>query len=58
MKIPFPAFWFNQYICGRRLGWVAVRKNGADLGLHTMITDDLTELCAALLQDAAETASA
>ncbi len=49
LKIAFPAFWFSQYIRGRRLRWVAVRTNGRDQGLHTMVTDDLDELCATLL---------
>ena len=49
LKIAFPEFWFGQYIRGRRLRWVAVRMNGGDRGLHTMVTDDLDELCATLL---------
>lgn len=53
LRIAFPGFWFSRYIRGRRLRWVAVRKNGAVPGLHSLVTDDLAELCAVLLQDAA-----
>lgn len=55
LKIAFPAFWFSQHVRGRRLRWVAVRKNGTDPGLHSMVTEDLAELCTALLPDEAET---
>ena len=49
LQIAFPGFWFSQYIREQRVRWVAVRKNGADQGLHTMVTGELDELCAALL---------
>lgn len=29
LKIVFPAFWFTQYIRGRRRRWVVIGKNGA-----------------------------
>src|SRR5260370_26350305 len=51
LKIAFPAFRFSQYLRGRRLRWVAVRKDSAGYGLHTLVTDDLTELLDAMLLD-------
>jgi hypothetical protein len=48
----YPQFRFCRARVGRRgLRWVAERIDGAQPGLHTMITADLRELRAALAQD-------
>lgn len=53
LQIAYPQFWFWRFARGgRRLRWAAVRKNGADPGLYTMVTADLDELAAALAADA------
>ncbi len=49
----YPAFRFSYGRAGRHgCRWVAERVNGLDLGLHTMITADFTELRDALAKDA------
>jgi len=49
----YPAFRFRRERLGPRgPRWVAVRRNGRDPGVHTVITSDLGELRAALDQEA------
>ncbi len=48
----YPAFRFFHAPIGRcSARWIAERINGADPGLHTVITEDLGELMSALAQD-------
>jgi hypothetical protein len=49
----YPAFRFRRDAGLRGLRWIAERRNGADAGLHTIITADLAELHEALSQDKA-----
>lgn len=50
----YPAFQFRHERAGARgLRWIAERRNGLDLGLHTIITARLHELREALRQDQA-----
>lgn len=51
----YPAFKFSLQGYGRHgVCCIAVRKNGADAGLHTCITQNLNELHAALVLDAVQ----
>lgn len=48
----YPAFRFRYASVGRHGDrWIAERVNGLDLGLHTVITADLSELREALAHD-------
>lgn len=48
LRIAYPEFWFSQCLRRSRLCWVAVRRDGAREGVHTVVTGDLDELQAAL----------
>lgn len=48
LRIAYPGFWFSQCLHRSRLCWVAVRRDGAREGVHTVVTGDLDELQAAL----------
>ena len=58
LSAEFPAFRFRCERAGwhRECRWVAERINGLAPGLHTLITEDLSELRAALARDAARAA--
>lgn len=48
LRIAYPEFRFSQCERRSRLRWVAVRKDSAREGVHTVVTGDLDELQAAL----------
>lgn len=48
LRIAYPAFRFSHFMRHPQLRWVAVRKDSAGSGLHTIVTPDLDELQAAL----------
>jgi len=52
LAMAYPAFRFRHETVGRHgLRWIAERRDGLSHGLHTVITADLGELQAALVQD-------
>lgn len=48
LRIACPEFSFSCCLRRPRLRWVAVRKDSARKGMHTVVTGDLDELQAAL----------
>jgi hypothetical protein len=57
LELMYPAFRFRRERLGHRgMRWIAQRRDGLEPGLHTVISANLQELCAALHEDQARRA--